>query len=134
MRDNWDNGESARIRLPGGRPRPDSAESCADACEVSDQCVQWLWRGLDAKECILMRQIRLGVPREPEIIPEPEPEPEGKDGDEEPEDRPIKPKPKPKERKISFKSGWMTERIERWRNEKKCKNIQWVGPSITRIY
>lgn len=129
LRDNWDNGEWARFQTP----RVDSSEACAKACEANGQCVQWLWRGLDIKECLLMRQIRLGVPREPEIVPEPEPDPE-KEGEGKEGGVPKKDRPKPKERRIDFTSGWITQRIDKWREEKKCQAIQWVGPSITRIY
>lgn len=80
-----------------------------------------------------MRQIRLGVPREPEIVPEPEPDPE-KEGEGKQGGAPKKDAPKPKERRIDFTSGWITQRIDKWREERKCQVIQWVGPSITRIY
>lgn len=123
---NWDNGDWARFGPPGDA-RVDSFESCGKACEASRDCVQWLWRGLDAAECVLMRQVRYGVPREPEPIPQPEP----KEGEEAPKEPRA---PKPKEKWVNFKSGWMTQRIDRWREQRTCSAVQWVGPSITRVY
>lgn len=133
IREDWDNGDWSRYQPP---PHTDSRELCAKACEDSPHCVQWLWQGLDVKKCILMRQIRLGVPRIPEVVPEPEPDPakegEGSKAEEGAAQKEDRPKPMP--RKISFTSGWMTQRIDKWREERKCDAIQWVGPSITRIY
>lgn len=119
---NHDNGGWADYRPPP-EPKVTNFESCQKACEASPRCVQFLWKGLDARECILMFQIRHGLPRKAEHITGPQlpPGPEGI----------VMP---PRETGIDYTSGWMTDRIDRWREERQCEVVQWVGPSIERIY
>lgn len=116
----WDNGGWAEFSPPDNL-KIDSLATCRSACETSDRCLQFRWSGLDAKECLLMFQIRYGQARKPETLQGPEP----KEGDAE---------SKGKEKMIDYTSGWITERITRWREERSCPVVQWVGPSITRIY
>lgn len=118
----WDNGRWADFKPPAA---PDSAAACRSACEESARCVQWLWRGLDARECVLMEQIRLGQARAPDV--------ETDWGEEKQADGSTK-KVVVKETRVDYTSGWMTERIARWREERGCEVVQWVGPSITRIF
>jgi hypothetical protein len=35
---------------------------------------------------------------------------------------------------VDFKSGWLTEKIEQWRSNRNCSEVQWVGPSTKRIF
>jgi len=72
-----------------------------------------------------MFQIRYGVPRTPDTLTE--------FADEEQPDGSVK-KVVSKETRVDYTSGWMTERIARWRDERRCEVVQWVGPSITRVY
>lgn len=87
--------------------------------------MQWLWRGLEARECVLMEQIRLGQARAPDVATD--------WGEEKQADGSTK-KVVVKETRVDYTSGWMTERIARWREERGCEVVQWVGPSITRIF
>jgi hypothetical protein len=84
-----------------------------------------LWKGLDVKECVLMFQIRYGVPRKPDtdtqFVEEKQPDGSTK-------------MVVSKQRQVDYTSGWMTDRIARWRDERPCEVAQWVGPSIKRIY
>ncbi|KAB5536315.1 family 31 glycosyltransferase [Coniochaeta sp. 2T2.1] len=120
-----DNGGWADYRPPPEGPKIDSAASCQKACEASERCLQYLWRGLEAQECFLMFQIRYGLPRKPET--------EQVWGEEQQPDGSMK-KVVLKEIKVDFTSGWMSERIKRWRDEMTCEVVQWVGPSITRVF
>jgi hypothetical protein len=76
-----------------------------------------------------MFQIRYGVPRKPDTVKEPEPERE-----KEPDGTVKQVAPPPAEKRVDYTSGWMTERIGRWREERPCEVVQWVGPSITRVF
>ncbi|KEY73772.1 hypothetical protein S7711_03080 [Stachybotrys chartarum IBT 7711] len=119
IRRNWDNGEWDNFRPPV-EANIDSPESCEDFCRSEASCMQWLWRGLDEKQCILMRSARYGQPRRPEPMPEEE-------GGETPLGTRLK-------RMTDFTSGWVQERIVQWREEHVCREVQWVEPSIERIF
>ena len=123
----WDNGDLDQFGPPPGS-NVNSFESCGQACVASPACVQWLWRGEEEQRCVLMKTPRLGIPRMPEDIVEPRPQ---KDGDKKDKDLPEVP---PKVTHVDFTSGWMRERIDKWRAARQCDVVQWVGPSITRIY
>ncbi|OIW26682.1 hypothetical protein CONLIGDRAFT_634916 [Coniochaeta ligniaria NRRL 30616] len=120
----WDNGRWADYKPPP-EAKIDSAATCRSACEASDRCLQFLWRGLDAGECVLMFQIRYGQARKPDVVTD--------YGEEKQPDGSVK-KVVTKETRVDYTSGWMVERIQRWREERTCEAVQWVGPSITRIF
>lgn len=122
--EDWDNGGWADYRPPP-EAKIYSAATCRSACEASDRCLQFLWRGLEARECVLMFQLRYGVPRKPDTVTE--------YAEEQQPDGTVK-KVVAKETRVDYTSGWMTERIARWREERQCEVVQWVGPSITRVY
>lgn len=88
-----------------------------------------------ADTCWFVRSIRYGQAKAPLI--EDWREPKLKPGVEKPEDggdlkkSDIVPWTKEEAR---FMAGWMTSRIDNWRNERKCEVVQWVRPSITRIF
>lgn len=105
--ENWDNGDWGAWK-PGPEEGIDSFEKCEEACKKDNNCVQWNWRGRDEKQCVLSRDFRHGAAREPEEI-----------GD---------------NKWVDFKSGWLQGRIEKWRGERQCEVVEWVGPSITRIF
>lgn len=124
-----DNGGWADFRPPADA-KIDSFEACGQACEKSDRCLQYLWKGQEAQECIFFFQIRWGMPRKPGIENGPQPEVVmEKDGV-----TPKKEQPKPKEIKVDYTSGWLTDRIDKWKGERTCDIVQWVPPSIKRIY
>ncbi|KAL7938586.1 family 31 glycosyltransferase [Trichoderma chlorosporum] len=104
--ENWDNGDwDASKRGPD--QGIDSFEKCEEACKKEDTCVQWNWRGRDEKECVLARAFRYGEAREPEQ----------KD-----------------DKWVDYKSGWLKDRLDKFREERKCEVVEWVGPSITRVF
>lgn len=72
-----------------------------------------------------MFQIRHGAARKPDTVTDyaEEKQPDGS----------VK-KVVVKETRVDYTSGWMTERIGRWREERACEVVQWVGPSTTRIF
>ncbi|KAH8895900.1 glycosyltransferase family 31 protein [Thozetella sp. PMI_491] len=115
----WDNGDLDQFRPPP-EAKVDSFDTCGQACRDSTDCFQWLWRGQDVKECVLMRSIRKGIPRKMEVLEQPQAA--TKDAEAKPG------------RKIDYKSGWVMSRIEQWKNDNACKAPQWLGPSITRVY
>jgi len=76
-----------------------------------------------------MFQIRYGQAREPDVITD---YGEG-EGEKRPDGSGVE-RVVTKETRVDYTSGWMTERIGRWRGERGCEVVQWVGPSITRVY
>jgi hypothetical protein len=44
------------------------------------------------------------------------------------------PQAKRLKRMTDFTSGWVQERIVQWRDEHICREVQWVEPSIERIF
>lgn len=123
--DNWDNGKWDFWVAPP-EAKIDSFDACGSYCSDNDECLQFNWRGRDEQKCVLSKSFRVGDAREPEKIIEPE----VKDD----KGNVIPPPPDRKDRWVDFKSGWMTERIEQWRNKRNCSEVQWVGPSIKRIF
>lgn len=121
--DNWDNGDWDSW-VPSADAGIDSSEKCEKLCQKEDKCVQWNWRGRDEKKCILMRAIRYGEAREPGPILSEEQKKKMKKGAALPKDA----------RWADYKSGWVEDRINKWRKERQCKKVEWVGPSITRIF
>lgn len=83
-----------------------SAEQCKAACEGHAKCFQWTFHG---KKCRLVNAISHGMPRAKD-----------KDTEEGPGD--------------SYTSGWLTEKIDKWREAHVCDTIEWVRPSLERIY
>ncbi|RBR06395.1 uncharacterized protein FIESC28_11085 [Fusarium coffeatum] len=123
--ENWDNGKWDYWVAPP-EARVDSFEACGKYCKESSDCLQYNWRGRDEQKCVLSRSFRVGDPRQPEKIVEPEIKDE--------KGNVIPPPPDRKDRWVDFKSGWLTDRIEQWRNNRNCTEVQWVGPSIKRIF
>lgn len=104
-REDWDN--SIWDRLAQGRDVPgDSVEACVEACEADETCLQYLWRGEKAKQCVLMPYISHGRKRADETATG----------------------------GFRFLSGWMVERIEAWKRRNTCGEDAWVSPSTERIY
>lgn len=105
-RDDWDNQTNNNWKAPA-TAGIDSADTCEEYCRGEEACLQWNWSGPDTKECVLMRSIKHGWARKPE------------DRD---------------DARISYTSGWVQHRIEKWRSARKCEVVDWVGPSLERIF
>lgn len=86
-----------------------TAASCEIACEEDEGCFSWTHHGYT---CSLVYSIRIGYPR---FL-------EGEDG------------AVGEERDMSFVAGWMTARIGRWVEEHPCEDVQWVKPSVERVF
>ncbi|PNP60269.1 hypothetical protein THARTR1_00293 [Trichoderma harzianum] len=104
--ENWDNGDWDASKS-GPEQGIDSFEKCEEACKKDDVCVQWNWRGRDEKECVLARSFRHGEARQPE---------------------------QRDNKWVDFKSGWLKDRLDKFRKERQCEVVEWVGPSVTRIF
>ncbi|KAF7535573.1 hypothetical protein G7Z17_g13183 [Cylindrodendrum hubeiense] len=104
----------------------DSFDLCRKYCKDHNQCLEWTWKGLDEQKCVLSKAIRFGDPRKPEIIPWPE--------EKDDKGNVIPPPADRKDRFVDFRSGWLGERIDEWRANRNCSTVQWVGPSIKRIF
>ncbi|KAK2617019.1 hypothetical protein QQS21_000110 [Conoideocrella luteorostrata] len=105
-RNNWNNNARNSFEPPA-EPRADSFEECQKLCSNDEKCLQWLWKGRDRKTCHLMHSIHYGSPQNAH-------EEEGK--------------------WIDYKSGWDTVRIDEWRAGRGCEVVNWVGPSLKRIF
>lgn len=81
---------------------------------------------MDAQQCVLSKAIRFGDPRKSEMIPYPEERDDKGNLLPLPTDRP--------DRFVDFRSGWLGDRIDQWRANRNCSTVQWVGPSIKRIF
>ncbi|CAF3483868.1 unnamed protein product [Fusarium graminearum] len=123
--ENWDNGKWDFWVAPP-EARIDSFEACGKYCKDSSDCLQYNWRGRDEQKCVLSRSFRVGDPRQAEKIVEPEIKDDKGNVIPPPTDR--------KDRWVDFKSGWLIDRIDQWRQNRNCTEVQWVGPSIKRIF
>jgi hypothetical protein len=121
----WDNGEWDSWAAPR-ELKIQTYDACAKYCHDHDQCLGWTWRGQDDAKCTLSKAIRYGDPRSPEIWPWPE--------EKDDKGNPIPPPTGRKDRWVDFKTGWIPERIDEWRMNKNCSTVQWVGPSIKRVF
>ncbi|KOS18241.1 Beta-1 [Escovopsis weberi] len=113
-RTGWDNGDWNGWIADDGKDI-ESFDACREACVADKGCVQFNWRGRDARKCLLMRTFRYGSKRDAETMME-------QDGDR-----------GGKERWVDFTAGWLGERMEQWRTKKTCDVVEWVGPSVSRV-
>ncbi|KAJ2894620.1 hypothetical protein MKZ38_007388 [Zalerion maritima] len=121
QKENWDNGAWASFKP---QSRVNSLGMCEKECEVAKKCVQYRWKEGAETGCLLMREVTLGVAKEPQEV-------EGKkeDGVKEQENH-----ERDGETKVRYTSGWMLDRIGRWKKERPCSKVDWVPPSIKRIF
>ncbi|KAK0642198.1 hypothetical protein B0T16DRAFT_431673 [Cercophora newfieldiana] len=103
VRYDWDNTSYDRL-APGRELAAETHESCRAACEADGKCLQYLWRGLQEKHCVLMPFVSLGKAG-------------GQDAG-----------------SGMYVSGWMHSRIEDWRAGNVCEDAAWVHPSIARHF
>lgn len=115
-KDDWDNGEWDAYEPAQNDPnRPhESPEACGSACEkaVGSGCFQWTHH---RRQCWFVRSFRYGRPRKAQI------EDEATDRYWMPEDQ-------------RYFAGWNSDNIRRWISEQPCEEVQWVNPSVQRIF
>ncbi|KAK4227281.1 beta-1,3-N-acetylglucosaminyltransferase radical fringe [Podospora fimiseda] len=115
VRQNWDN--TNWDRLAHGRDTyVDTLDACRQACRDSDICLSYHWQGKHSRKCVLMPFVTLGVEKQPEA--------KNKEG----------PNGKSVDESITFTSGWLKSRIDRWRGDHVCRSPDWVYPSIERHF
>jgi hypothetical protein len=106
VRDNWDS--EGRF---GKRPPEDalvaSYEDCEQYCRDDDECLQFVWRGLENNVCITHNYLHEGRQRGPETIDN---------------------------KQVDFTSGWLTDRIQAFMESDSCETPHWVGPSLSRTF
>jgi hypothetical protein len=124
VRYDWDNTNYDRL-APGRDVPGDSVDACSHACEADPTCLQYLWRGKYAKQCVLMPFVTLGNPREDETVME-NVVTEAGEGE--------APTVVTEVRDYSYTSGWMTARIRTWETQHMCAKSDWVHPSVERHY
>ncbi|KAF7558852.1 hypothetical protein G7046_g5313 [Stylonectria norvegica] len=125
VKENWDNGDwDSWVAPPDAAV--DSFDACKTYCQEHDDCMQFNWRGRDEQKCLLTRTIQSGKARQPEKMKELEEKDDAGNVIPTPPDR--------KPRWTDFKAGWMPDRIDKWRESRDCSTVQWVGPSIERIF
>ncbi|KAG6242792.1 hypothetical protein E4U25_002905 [Claviceps purpurea] len=123
--DNWDNGDWDRWDPPA-EPPINTSKMCEQSCREHDRCMQWTWHGGDEKRCILMWSIRYGLARAPEYMDE------GDQRETIPQNALTK---QTSPRKwVDYTSGWAESRVREWREQRKCEQVRWVGPSVERIF
>ncbi|KAK4113421.1 glycosyltransferase family 31 protein [Canariomyces notabilis] len=131
VRSNWDNTLWDRL-APGHDTKADSLQACKQACEDSSVCMQYHWQGEQTQKCVLQAFMSLGVAKNPETVERKIPiagGDQGKDGAGEGEE-----KFEIVKEDLSYTSGWLKARIDRWVEEHVCKTPDWVFPSIERHY
>jgi hypothetical protein len=124
--DGWDAGPEDNV---------DSLESCEAYCAAHDDCVQYIWRGRDSQTCVAMRSIRYGQARQPGPIKK-----SWIDRDRltaaamNAASNIFSKYKKPLDQWSDYQSGWMTERVDSWRQAHQCSAADWVDASLERIF
>ncbi|TKA61142.1 hypothetical protein B0A55_12343, partial [Friedmanniomyces simplex] len=114
IREDWDNADWDGYPAPQDSNAHNSFKACGDACKANDDCFQWTYH---LRSCYFVRSFRLGAPKAAEVE-ESRTEDEWSHND------------------TRFMAGWDVEGIRRWMDGKgrDCKAVQWVKPSVERIY
>lgn len=91
-----------------------SAEACSLACQHTKNadCFQWTYH---LHRCKFARSFRLGRAREPQV-----------DKKESSQTWTLEDQ--------RYLAGWNTDRIRQWMSKRPCDQVQWVRPSIERIF
>lgn len=116
-KDDWDNAEWDAFDPPAEDNSQDphsSAEACSLACQHAEgpECFQWTYY---LQQCKFSKSIRLGRARQKRVD-----KTEGSKAWTSEEQR--------------YLAGWNTDRIQQWISERPCDEVQWVKPSIERIF
>ncbi|KAK5165282.1 uncharacterized protein LTR77_009380 [Saxophila tyrrhenica] len=97
----------------------ESIEACSSACTAAEKCFTWTYH---LRQCHLGTRLRAGLHAEPSLK-----KVGGKtkltedDGTWTDED-------------LRFVAGWNHEKIKKWVDERPCEEVEWVRPSITRMF
>ncbi|EMC97839.1 glycosyltransferase family 31 protein [Baudoinia panamericana UAMH 10762] len=118
VREDWVNSEWGGYPPPSDSPAHASFDACGDACKADPNCFQWTYH---LRSCVFTPWFRLGQAKAAEV--EEWRPPEEKSMQWSSEDK-------------RFMAGWDVEGIKRWMSGKgrDCKTIQWVRPSVERIF
>jgi len=111
IRTSWNNGafDGFDAPFPSAHYEHDpheSPDSCAGACDSHPDCFSWTHR---PEKCIFVRSIRVGKPVEAK---------DAKTGLD----------------NVPTVAGWPIRRIQDWVDHNQCDEVQWVRPSIERIF
>lgn len=127
FRPDWDNaawdGYPAPSKGPDDSDPHSSTEACGKSCEHSSSCFQWTYH---LQRCTFVRSFRLGTQKEPEGE---KPKKHKVDGVE--VEEPVKQWSLEDQR---FMAGWDVEGIRKWMDERPCEEVEWVKPSVERIF
>ncbi|KAK3661259.1 hypothetical protein LTR56_000382 [Elasticomyces elasticus] len=117
-RDDWNNAGWDGYPAPQDGKAHESFQACGEACKADDGCFQWTYH---LRLCHFVRSFRLGEAKEPE--------------GEDPRIRGEEVHHWSEEDK-RFMAGWDLDGIRRWMDGegRDCQTVQWVRPSVTRIF
>ncbi|GAB7362503.1 hypothetical protein MBLNU230_g2824t1 [Neophaeotheca triangularis] len=128
FREDWDNAAWDGYPAPSGGPDGidphSSLEACSRSCDESGNCFQWTYH---LKRCTFVRSFRLGTQKEPRgEKPKTHKDEEGNVVEE-----PVKEWSLEDQR---YMAGWDVDNIKRWIEKRPCEEVEWVKPSIERIF
>ena len=106
VRYNWDS-ESRFRKRPPKDANVASYKDCEQYCRDNADCMQFIWQGLETKQCITHSYLHEGRQRSPETIDD---------------------------KQVDFTSGWLTDRVQAFLDSDSCESPHWVGPSLSRIF
>ncbi|KAK5676319.1 hypothetical protein LTS10_011131 [Elasticomyces elasticus] len=117
-RDDWNNAGWDGYPAPQDSKAHVSFQACGEACKATDECFQWTYH---LRFCYFVRSFRLGEAKAPEGE---DPRIDGEEMHQWSE-----------EDKRSM-AGWDLDGIRRWMDGegRDCQTVQWVRPSVTRIF
>ncbi|KAJ6790133.1 hypothetical protein PWT90_05307 [Aphanocladium album] len=107
IRRNWRNDDrfGHKVDIEGGIA---TQEDCEAHCRTMGECFMWMWTGDKAKECFVSERVVLhGQETEPEKV-------HGK--------------------LANYTSGWIVDKVEKWREDHKCNDTLWFSHSFSRIF
>ena len=121
-RDDWDNtGRSsfeARKQSEFYSHDPhESFEACRSACEAQPKCLQFTYH---SRRCTIDRSLRYGEYKDPEVERLGMTMNEGTQG-RSPDD-------------LRFFAGWLPDKVKAWIDDHPCDTVEWVKPSLERIF
>ncbi|KAJ3496004.1 hypothetical protein NLG97_g2981 [Lecanicillium saksenae] len=107
LRNNWRNDDrfSHKVDIEGGIATKDACEA---HCKSLDECFMWMWNGDALKECFVSERVVIyGQEAEPERV---------------------------HWKMANYTSGWIVDKVEKWRDEHKCSDTEWFAHSFSRIF
>jgi len=115
-REDWMNSDWDGFPAPPGSDAHKSFDECGKACKADPNCFQWTWH---LRTCQFTHSFRLGQPRAPEVE------------DWRSEEEKLHPWTREEKR---FLAGWDIDYIKEWARGRECSTVQWVRPSLQRIF